>query len=246
MAEQSSAKAYDSSKDPTRKAKSPDPEWKYAFWPDLNKKDMIECTLCHKQVHGGIRRVKMHLAGGYPEVTKCKNTTTTIIKELRDAIEKGKRKTYVPLDDEDDDGIYEAPPNETSTAASHTVESSVGSSKRKRMTTNFIVPQLKPTQTIASKLQKTLEEVVEERDSKGPYQTTLEYSTKTDEEKDRVKTHIANFFYENGIPFNAAHSRIYDIMIEYVGQFGPGLKPLSYHELRVPLLKKAKLETDKL
>ncbi|KAL9676498.1 hypothetical protein QQ045_004712 [Rhodiola kirilowii] len=248
MAEQSSDDAYDPSKDPTRKAKSPDPGWKYGFWSDVNKKDMIECTLCNNKVHGGIKRMKMHLTNGYPEVTMCENTTTAIIKEMREAIEKGKRKTNVLLDDEDDDdGNHEAPSNETSTAAPRTVSSSIGSSKRKRTTKNFIVPQLlKPTQTIASKLRKTPEEVVEERHSKGPSQTTLEYTTKTEEEKDRVKMHISNFFYENGIPFNAAHTKSYEIMIESIGQFGPGLKPPSYDELRVPLLEKAKLETDKL
>ncbi|XP_074369144.1 uncharacterized protein LOC141710254 [Apium graveolens] len=35
-------------------------------------------------------------------------------------------------------------------------------------------------------------------------------------------------------------------MVESIGQFGPGLKPPSYHELRVPLLERAKKETDKL
>ncbi|KAL6527150.1 hypothetical protein OROGR_016240 [Orobanche gracilis] len=63
---------------------------------------------------------------------------------------------------------------------------------------------------------------------------------------ERVNMHIANFFYENGIPFNVAHSRSYEIMIESIGQFGPGLKPPTYHDLRVPLLEKAKKETDKL
>ena len=48
------------------------------------------------------------------------------------------------------------------------------------------------------------------------------------------------------LPFNGAHSRSYEIMVESIGQFGPGLKPPSYHELRVPLLEKAKKETNKL
>lgn len=56
-----------------------------------------------------------------------------------------------------------------------------------------------------------------------------------------MKRHIAHFFYENGIPFNAAHSRGYEIMVEFIGQFGLGL-----NELRVPLQEKAKKETDKL
>ncbi|CAM8900514.1 unnamed protein product [Rhodiola kirilowii] len=35
-------------------------------------------------------------------------------------------------------------------------------------------------------------------------------------------------------------------MIESIGQIGPGLKPPNFHALRVPLLEKAKMETDKL
>lgn len=46
--------------------------------------------------------------------------------------------------------------------------------------------------------------------------------------------HIANFFYECGMPFNAANSRSYEILVESIGQFGPDLKPPSYHELWVP------------
>ncbi|XP_074351687.1 uncharacterized protein LOC141690823 [Apium graveolens] len=58
--------------------------------------------------------------------------------------------------------------------------------------------------------------------------------------------HITNFFYENGIPFNAANSRSYKVMVESIYQFGPGLKPPTFHDLRMPLLKKSKEETEKL
>ena len=58
--------------------------------------------------------------------------------------------------------------------------------------------------------------------------------------------HIANLFYECGTPFNAANSRSYEIMVEYIGQFGLSLKPPTYHDLWVPLLEKAKNETEKL
>ncbi|KAL6497142.1 hypothetical protein OROGR_029071 [Orobanche gracilis] len=120
--------------------------------------------------------------------------------------------------------LKEVEPNDISTAASNTVPSSGTSSKRKKAS-YFMAPQSKPTKSIASILRKTPEEVVEERHCRGPYQTTIENSTKTAEEKERVNMHIANFFYENGIPFNA---------------------PPTYHDLRVPLLEKAKKETDKL
>ncbi|XP_051113152.1 uncharacterized protein LOC127239163 [Andrographis paniculata] len=54
------------------------------------------------------------------------------------------------------------------------------------------------------------------------------------------------FFYENGIPFNASKSRSYEIMVEAIGQYGSGLKPTSYHQLREPFLEDAVNVTHKL
>lgn len=54
-----------------------------------------------------------------------------------------------------------------------------------------------------------------------------------DKEK-RAETiqYIARLFY------NAARLDAFKVAVEAIGQYGPGLKPPSYHELRVPLLKK--------
>ncbi|XP_059283523.1 uncharacterized protein LOC132037084 [Lycium ferocissimum] len=49
---------------------------------------------------------------------------------------------------------------------------------------------------------------------------------------------VARFFYDNGIPFNVARSKSFKEAIEAVGRYGPNLKPPSYHELRVLLLRK--------
>lgn len=46
------------------------------------------------------------------------------------------------------------------------------------------------------------------------------------------------FYYDVGIPFNAATYDSFQIMIESIGQFGPGLKAPSMYELRVPILNK--------
>ncbi|RDX61626.1 hypothetical protein CR513_60124, partial [Mucuna pruriens] len=43
---------------------------------------------------------------------------------------------------------------------------------------------------------------------------------------------------KNGIPFNVARSNSFKLMIEAVGNYDPHLKSSTYHELRVPLLKK--------
>jgi hypothetical protein len=32
--------------DPIGRAKSNDPDWKYALWPDLEMKDLLQCKLC--------------------------------------------------------------------------------------------------------------------------------------------------------------------------------------------------------
>jgi len=47
---------------------------------------------------------------------------------------------------------------------------------------------------------------------------------------------IASFFYNNVIPFNVAKSEEFKKMIELVARHGQGMKPPSYHEIRVKYL----------
>ncbi|CAM8905607.1 unnamed protein product [Rhodiola kirilowii] len=241
---------YDPLNDPDRRhSKSKDPAWKYGSWADVNNKDSTICGLCSKlMLSGGARRLKHHLAGGFTDVITCPNTTSTIMKEMRDYLKNNARKTPVPVDDEiEDDGndgiINVVSLDETSLNVGNKSSSEASTLKRKKVTSSFTLPKSK---SVASMIRKTPEEVVEGRHSKGPHQTILENYTKSPEEKNRVEMHIANFFYENGIPFNVANSRSYEVMVESIGQFGPGLKPPSFHKLRVPLLEKAKSETGKL
>ncbi|XP_075105076.1 uncharacterized protein LOC142179247 [Nicotiana tabacum] len=44
--------------------------------------------------------------------------------------------------------------------------------------------------------------------------------------------------YDAGLPFNCINYKTFDKFIEAVGQYGPGMKPRSYHEVRVTHLKK--------
>ncbi|KAI3499848.1 hypothetical protein L1887_35662 [Cichorium endivia] len=52
----------------------------------------------------------------------------------------------------------------------------------------------------------------------------------------KVCRDIARWFFDAGIPFNAATYDSFHIMVEAIGQFGPGMQPPSMYELRVPLL----------
>ncbi|XP_075495987.1 uncharacterized protein LOC142533194 [Primulina tabacum] len=56
---------------------------------------------------------------------------------------------------------------------------------------------------------------------------------------------FARWMYDAGIPFNAVNYDSFKPFIEAVGQFGCGMKPPTYHEVRVTCLKK-ELEHTKL
>jgi len=89
--------------------------------------------------------------------------------------------------------------------------------------------------------------VVEKSHSKnGPAQNSVEGRIRTKEERDEVNMHVANFFYESGIPLNAINAMSFKIMCETIGQYGPGYKTPSYHEVRVSLLAKTVEQTNKL
>ncbi|XP_042383296.1 uncharacterized protein LOC121975615 [Zingiber officinale] len=50
---------------------------------------------------------------------------------------------------------------------------------------------------------------------------------------------ITEWMYDAAIPFNAVNYSSFKRMLDLVGQYGIGLKGPSYHEVRVPFLKKA-------
>lgn len=64
--------------------------------------------------------------------------------------------------------------------------------------------------------------MVEERHSKEKSQSSIEQCMRTMEEKEKTDMHVADFFYQCGIPFNPANSRAYKTMMESVEQYGHG------------------------
>ena len=77
---------YDPRTDLARKGNSADPGWKYGYWPNLQNKDVVACTLCGVSLFGGIRRLKKHLAGGFGDTMMCKKTTTAIRVEMENCL----------------------------------------------------------------------------------------------------------------------------------------------------------------
>ncbi|CAA0808010.1 hAT dimerisation domain-containing protein [Striga hermonthica] len=242
-AQPSTGQAYDPKNDPARKPqKSKDPAWRFGYWPNLQNRDEVACTLCGGHVRGGIKRLKQHLAGGYGDAKLCPSVSTEVRKEMATYLEANKRKRSLTLDDEVVEvAANEAPANATAAA----VHPSSGTAAKKRQSSlQFIVvgnktkPEAKANKFVAEMLQKTPEEIVDERLS-GSNQPTIVSSTKTKEEKHYVDTQWSLFFYECGIPFNAAAARQFQIAVEATTQYGSGYKPPTPYQLGDPLLEEA-------
>lgn len=84
--------------------------------------------------------------------------------------------------DINDDEIHDIPLHDASTATSNNIRSSETTSKRKMA---FTIPTSKSSKSIACMIRKTLEEVIEERHTKGQgaMQTTLENYTRSMEKR---------------------------------------------------------------
>ncbi|KAL6565628.1 hypothetical protein OROHE_004683 [Orobanche hederae] len=164
-------------KDPKRKAKSKDPGWKYAFYPNLGNKDVVKCVLCGNENHGGINRFKQHLIGGYPDIHKCPKTSREIAGVMSEYIattrSKKRNKAAVQLDiiDDEDDEVQEIGSTEASNTAPRC-------SKNKPF--GF---EPKVSKSIGSMVMRTPEQVIEDRHAKeikSPLDCTFEFSHQDD------------------------------------------------------------------
>ncbi|XP_075674825.1 uncharacterized protein LOC142644020 [Castanea sativa] len=66
------------------------------------------------------------------------------------------------------------------------------------------------------------------------------------EKRAQACQYIGRLFYIAGIPFNVACLYEFKWIVEAIGQYSPNMKPPSYHELRVSILKKEVAYTNEL
>lgn len=197
-----------------------DPGRKYSIHDSTNR-HRFTCKFCGKPTTGGVYRVKQHLIGGFKNSKRCPKCPEHVRVEVRDYMiqkESGKNTDVFPTnevevdeyDEEDDDGAGE------------------GGSK--------VPPLKKPKQKgpMDKFFAKKPEDILKGR--KGGKQQTINEVCRKDL-RDKACKEIARWFYDAGLPFNAASYDSFHIAMEAVAQFGPGFKPPSMHELRVPLLK---------
>lgn len=80
------------------------------------------------------------------------------------------------------------------------------------------------------------EAIVQNRKEGKMKQTSTNEACKK-ELREGVCEDIARWIYDSGASFNCVKLPSFAAMIESIGQCGPGMKPLSYHEIMVCLLK---------
>ncbi|XP_042007493.1 uncharacterized protein LOC121756101 [Salvia splendens] len=203
---------------PARKYARADPDTRYK----------LTCNFCDKVITLGVRRLKEHFVGGFRNVTKCTKCPPHVREEMIDYMKK--------KEDAKIQQVFTAPASQSRQEfedlgyGEDEEDNIIGSSstKQKRPRTKGALDMyFNPDPAKAVQAQKLSKEK----------QQTLNDAYKKDL-RELVCSNWAKWFYDAGIPFNAAQYDSFKIAIESTGQFGPGMKPPSYHELRVPLLNK--------
>jgi hypothetical protein len=90
--------------------------------------------------------------------------------------------------------------------------------------------QASKQKSIVEMLRKSPEDVIDES-HKGCSQPTIASKMKSKEEKNYVDMQWALWFYECGVPFNAAATIQFQVAVEATAQFGSGYKPPSPYQL---------------
>jgi hypothetical protein len=225
-----------------------DPGWKYNT-KDKNDPNSVICNFCNKVTKGGICRAKQHQVGGFKNAIACKKCPPEVKAELAKYMEEKKRcsNSFGSLhslpelgdeslgDDIDLDGIEEV--NEFGKRMVHRKEVDNSSKKSKSIS----LPNRKGPLDLLM-----YQKPGKDDQKKGKMKQTNIGDACDKELRARTIQYIARFFYQAGIAFNVARMESFKNMVEAIGRYGPNLKPPSYYELRVPLLKKEVEYTNEL
>ncbi|XP_075503611.1 uncharacterized protein LOC142540977 [Primulina tabacum] len=211
--------------------------WNYATLPDPKNPNIVCCSFCGKIINGGIYRHKLHLIGGNRNVKACPKCPEHIKEEIKNFMQKKSvlknQMDDIPhLDDivdleedEDEDDV------QTKMKGKRPMSGPTVQGKR-----------CKQAGPIDLYFSKDVEEIVRQRRAKNKGQ----YDENKKKLREDAVQKFATWMYDAGIPFNAVKYDSLQPCIDAIGVFGVGMKPPSYHEVRVKYLKKELANTNLL
>ncbi|XP_052210470.1 uncharacterized protein LOC127813510 isoform X1 [Diospyros lotus] len=212
-----------------------DPAWKYNTLPDPKDINSLKCNFCGKITKGGVYRAKHHLVGGYRNTKVCPKCPSHVKEEIREYMskkleEKNNSDVILDFDDidtlgDDDEVVFERGvkrPMSSSSSQGFTMQQ-----KKQRMKgpLDLLLP---PKPKVSTGKQTTMETHVNK------------------ELRENACVWFSRWMYEAGLSFSAVKYPIFKPMIEAIGRASPGMKPPSYHEVRVPYLKKELVHTNEI
>ena len=217
-----------------------DPAWAYETPMGSNTK--VKCIFCDVTYNGGIFRHKRHLMDGYRDLKVCTKVPNKVREEIKEyMLKKNEFKTQLNHEasmvnlvdnDEMDDDEFEV-----------NMTMSMGPpSKQQRMPScsgsgSFI------NNIVKGPLNLYFSQKSNEKRNGEPFD--LESSRKI--LRDRDVSAFARWMYDAGFLFNCVNNTdSFGEFIEVVGQYGPGMKRPTYHEVRVPFLRKEVEKTNKI
>ncbi|KAG4907026.1 hypothetical protein JHK84_055550 [Glycine max] len=238
MAEPSSDAATTSA---TRKNKT-DPGWKYCHSLVEEDTNTIVCNFCGKITKGGITRAKQHLIGKSGNVAACKKTPPNVVEELKEYMATKKSGTTYSTSGSGNmtnirDFEFGEPIGCDGSEEDEFADScNVAASAKTKCGTK---------KGPMDKFCKNPENAINRRKMEMLRQMNIRESMDKNEVL-KVHQHIARFWYQAGLSFNLIKLKSFENMVVAIGQYGPHLPIPSYHDIRVPLLKKEVEYTEKL
>ncbi|KAH1221743.1 hypothetical protein GmHk_12G035088 [Glycine max] len=225
----------------TRKNKA-DPGWKYCHSLVEGDTNTIVCNFCGKITKGGITRAKQHLIGKSGNVAACKKTPPNVIEELKEYMATKKSGTTYSTSGSGNmanirDFEFGEPIGCDGSEEDEFADSCNAAASAKTKCGTKKGPM--------DKFCKNPENAINRRKMEMLRQMNIKESMDKNEVL-KVHQHIARFWYQVGLSFNLIKLKSFENMVAAIGQYGPHLPIPSYHDIRVPLLKKEVEYTENL
>ncbi|XP_070010172.1 uncharacterized protein [Nicotiana sylvestris] len=213
----------------SQSSKNKDSAWRYGN--RVNEKNTnVVCKFCNKITTGGIYRFKFHLIGGTRKVTSCPKCPPEVRDETKNFVEKKEQKNQMShqqlvtnLGDDDNIDELSLPTKQGRDAISSIHGSSTGTSRTKGPIDCYF-PKKSEAKSGGKDVKKVAKDIL----------------------RDRAVRAFARWVYDAGLPFNCVNYDTLGDFIEVVGQYGPGMKSPTYHEIRGPYRNKEVEETNKI